>query len=572
MREARDSLLEWRIGVEVVIGVLVVLVFIGAKLHIDEKNYQKKLHDRLLREWGKPREAEYNVQRMEGIAAYYHSGEQMQDVDDITWNDLDMDRIYQQMNHTGSAMGQEYLYALLRRPELEEKPLEERERLIRFFTEREVERLKLQKKLAAIGKLGRFSVYRYLSHVEELREENSLIHILQLAALLVSLGLCFVWPSQLVLVAVVVAVVNMVSYYLRKAEMEHYYQLFAYIVKMVHFSKDVAGLDIPELEPYFERLRREAEQFDKFCRGSWLVVGGGDMDGSLADTLMDYVRLLTHIDIIKFQSMAREAIRLEKSLMTMYEVVGFLDSMLAVASYRAMMEAYCVPELRPAAAPDYILEADRLYHPLLSDPVKNSILAHRSVLLTGSNASGKSTFIKTVAVNAILAQTIHTVLADRYRADYFRILSSMALRDDILSSESYYMVEIKSLKRIVDQAMRQGAPVLCFIDEVLRGTNTVERIAASTEILKQLAEMNALCFAATHDIELTTLLEKQFDNYHFEEQVREEDVIFDYRLRQGKAMTRNAIRLLHMIGYAPEIVNRAEKRVQGFLQTGNWQM
>lgn len=86
----------------------------------------------------------------------------------------------------------------------------------------------------------------------------------------------------------------------------------------------------------------------------------------------------------------------------------------------------------------------------------------------------------------ILAQTIHTCCADRCQSSYWRVMTSMALRDDLGSGESYYIVEIRSLKRILDAAQSPGAPVLCFVDEVLRGTNTVERIAASTQILKSL--------------------------------------------------------------------------------------
>ena len=354
--------------------------------------------------------------------------------------------------------------------------------------------------------------------------------------------------------------------------MEQFYRLFAFVVRMIRFSETVSALKIKELQTYFDRMKEKQGKFRKFCRGSWLVVGGGRMEGNITDILMDYVRLLTHIDIIKFQSMAREVLRLQKDLMDIYETVGFLDSMIATASYRDMMQEWCVPKMEQAEGRAFYLEADEIYHPLLQSPVKNTIHAHRNVLLTGSNASGKSTFIKTVAINAILAQTVHTVLADRYEAVYFRVYSSMALRDDILSSESYYMVEIKSLKRIVDQAKEEGEPVLCFIDEVLRGTNTVERIAASTEILSLLAQKNALCFAATHDIELTELLKEQYDNYHFEEQVEEDDVIFDYRLREGKAMTRNAIKLLHMIGYDQHIVQRAQERVENFVETGSWKM
>ena len=88
-------------------------------------------------------------------------------------------------------------------------------------------------------------------------------------------------------------------------------------------------------------------------------------------------------------------------------------------------------------------------------------------------------------MNALLAQTVHTCAAVSYEAPFYRIYSSMSLRDDLAGGDSYYMVEIKSIKRILDQVERAGErPVLCFVDEVLRGTNTVERIAASTQIMK----------------------------------------------------------------------------------------
>lgn len=120
----------------------------------------------------------------------------------------------------------------------------------------------------------------------------------------------------------------------------------------------------------------------------------------------------------------------------------------------------------------------------------------------------------------ILAQTIHTCCADRCQSSYWRVMTSMALRDDLGSGESYYIVEIRSLKRILDAAQSPGAPVLCFVDEVLRGTNTVERIAASTQILKSLHKPGVCCFAATHDVELTGLLEAEYDNYHLKSRLQ----------------------------------------------------
>ncbi len=209
------------------------------------------------------------------------------------------------------------------------------------------------------------------------------------------------------------------------------------------------------------------------------------------------------------------------------------------------------------------------WHPLLTHPVKNSIRADRGVLLTGSNASGKSTFLKMVAVNAVLAQTIHTCTAESYHAPVFRIFSSMALRDSIQNGESYYIVEIRSLKRILDAAQTEKAPVLSFVDEVLRGTNTVERIAAATQILIHLSESGVLCFTATHDIEMTELLKDCYDNYHFEEVIRDGDISFPYELLPGRAGTRNAIRLLALMGYDKEITERASTQAEDFYRQEN---
>ena len=113
----------------------------------------------------------------------------------------------------------------------------------------------------------------------------------------------------------------------------------------------------------------------------------------------------------------------------------------------------------------------------------------------------------------------------------------------------YDILEITSLKRVMDAISTDGAPVLCFVDEVLRGTNTIERIAASVQILKSLTNRSDLCFAATHDIELTHLLQEEYDNYHFKEEIEENDMSFSYNILNGRAQSRNAIKLLGKHGY-----------------------
>ena len=124
------------------------------------------------------------------------------------------------------------------------------------------------------------------------------------------------------------------------------------------------------------------------------------------------------------------------------------------------------------------------------------------------------------------------------------------------------MAEIKSLKRILEQSEDTSSYLLCFVDEVLRGTNTKERIAAGAQIMRYMQQKHTLCFAATHDIELAHMLPPDFENYHFDEEIEENDISFPYRLKEGYATSRNAIALLRIMGYPDEIVKKAGETVE----------
>ena len=275
------------------------------------------------------------------------------------------------------------------------------------------------------------------------------------------------------------------------------------------------------------------------------------------------------LDLIEYASVVSEGKRYEKALSQMAEDLGILDFSLSVASYRESLSYYCVPEFVDEKKAGCRIDVEELYHPLLAHPVANSLYAEGGILLTGSNASGKSTFMKNMAVNAILAQTLNTSLSKRYRGVVCRVMTSMALRDNLEQGESYFVVEVKSLKRILD-AGREKTPLLCVIDEVLRGTNTTERIAASESVLVALRRANVLCLAATHDAELTDLLEDLYTNYHFEEQITRQNISFPYRLKKGPARSKNAIALLETMGIEKKIVEQAKRRAEEFEITGVW--
>lgn len=549
----------------IVVGVILLAVW-------DRRREKKRLLSLVRERWGKPGNTDPQELRLRTINAYLESLPQRKnDVDGITWNDLDMDRVFTELNTTFSAVGEEYLYALLHRPETEAGPLAEFEERIRFFSERERCREELAVSFARMGKLRAISLYGYLSRIADVRPESNLRHYGLLLGYAAGL-LCFPFGYGMVGVWIVLAAAlcNILSYYQRKGEIEPYLLVFAYLLRWLREIEKLEKTDAAKEPPIAEdmkELRAATRVFSGFRRGAELLTPASPT-GSLLDMIMDYVRMLFHVDLIKFNSMYRFFLGHQQELDRLFALTGRLDAAIAAASFRQYRQVWCQPVLR--AEGEVTLRTSGMYHPLISEPVKNSIHAKRPVLLTGSNASGKSTFLKMVALNAIFAQTIHTVLADSYESRYMHILSSMALRDDLELGESYYIVEIKSLKRILDAA--DGTlPVLCFVDEVLRGTNTAERIAASSRILADLAGRQVLVFAATHDLELTDILAAYYDNYHFSEQIVGQDVVFDYRLQKGKAVSRNAIRLLGMLSYPEHIIRESEKMVERFLITGDWE-
>src|SRR5699024_5055339 len=196
----------------------------------------------------------------------------------------------------------------------------------------------------------------------------------------------------------------------------------------------------------------------------------------------------------------------------------------------------------------------------------------QNTLVSGSNASGKSTYVKSVAINCILAQTIYTCLAESFSMKRGHVLTSMAVEDDVLQVDSYFVAEIKSLKRVLDQVNTQERCYL-FIDEILRGTNTVERIAASSSIIDWIDDYPSLAFVATHDIELTEILKNECENVHFEEQVTaEKGISFDFKLKQGPAKTRNAIALLKVLNYPEKLVADAKEAATFFDQHRKWEI
>jgi hypothetical protein len=553
----------------VFLSFLVGICLIAYLLQIrDMKRAEKLLLEKLKKDYGQAPNRKYKEDDLDHITGYYLKHRREYQIDDITWNDLNMDGVFVRMNYCLSASGEEYLYHMLRTPHYEDD-FENMEKKIEFFRNNDETRRRFQVIFSKIGRRIRYSIYDYIDYLGNVEGFSNRKHFVMLGLMLAAGALCFVNFTIGFVALILLMVANIIMYFQVKNEIEPYLATYGYILRVIGATDYFAKENIPELADDVSRLKEAAENLKGFTRGSYILMSPQRMNsgGNPLEMILDYLRMATHIDIIKFNQMYRQIIAHKDDLDDIITITGKLDALISIACFRQSFNAdFSVPSFENEGG----YKAERIIHPLIPNCVENDVDTQKGLLITGSNASGKSTYLKSCAINAILSQTVHTVLAKNYRAPFFRIFSSMALTDDIFEGDSYYIVEIKSIKRILDAAKQEGAKVLCFVDEVLRGTNTIERIAASTHILKSFSKSGVMCFAATHDIELTTLLADYYGIYHFEGNVSDNDVHFDYLIKEGPATTRNAIKLLGVLGYDNEVVDNAQNLADHFLKNGVW--
>ena len=550
-------------------SIVVFFAFVFVQGKVSEQKSSKWMKERMRLLYGEKPTKEMKIERFAKVPSYYLHHKKEGQIDDITWHDLSMDEVYRRLDYTYSGIGEEYLYYMLRTPDCDPEKIQDVQTICDYFAENEKERLELQYRFRQLGNTGKYSLYDYITYLGNLKKISLVREILTDALFVVFAAVMFVWFAPGLVLFLGLLFWQLFTYFKQKNEIEPYITSVVYVLRMLDMAKSVEEMKLPVCEKRLAKLRECRKYLNQGSSLHFLFLypGGKTGSGNPLDVIFDYIRMMFHLDIIVFHYTVKEMKRKEEVIDELITQLGFLDAGISIMMYRASLKgAYC----KPSVSKECAISVTDVYHPLLDEPVANSISTSRGVLLTGSNASGKSTFLKAVALSALFAQSMGFTCAKAYAAPSFLILSSMALSDNVSGGDSYYMAEIKAMKRIMDASRKKDTPILVFVDEVLRGTNTVERIAASTQILRYLAKENLICFAATHDVELTHLLEDVFDNYHFREEIVGNDITFSYLLQHGRATTRNAIMLLSIMGYEEGVIESAGKMAEDFLQTGKW--
>lgn len=264
------------------------------------------------------------------------------------------------------------------------------------------------------------------------------------------------------------------------------------------------------------------------------------LEGSIFFQLQEIVRI------------ERWKVRYGQHISEWLETVGELDALCSLGTFAYNHPQYTYPEL--TEKPFYFL-ATQMGHPLMpvSQCVKNdATIPSRPffLIITGANMVGKSTYLRTIGVNYLLACVGAPVCCERLKLHPNQLITSLRTSDSLSDNESYFFAELKRLKRIID-LLNQGQQLFIILDEILKGTNSMDKQKGSFDLIRQFMQMKANGIIATHDLLLGSLI-KQFPeeirNYCFEADIKDNELTFSYKLREGVAQNMNACFLMKKMG------------------------
>jgi hypothetical protein len=276
-----------------------------------------------------------------------------------------------------------------------------------------------------------------------------------------------------------------------------------------------------------------------------------------------FLNSLAFYDLQCMVALERWKMRYRAKLPAWIEAVGNIEALNSLATFGFNHPDHVYPTM-PESGGDagagssghgLFLDAAQLAHPLIPPArrVANDFrigLEERLILVTGSNMSGKTTFLRTIGVNLLLAQCGAPVCAASFSFTPMQLLTSLRISDSLQEQTSYFMAELKKLQQIT-ASLETGAPTLVLIDEILRGTNSEDKTYGSEQFARKLTGYRCLSLFATHDLALGALVEEMpgvVANYCFESVISDGDLRFDYRLRRGMARNRNASFLMKKMG------------------------
>ena len=522
--------------------------------HLAMFETKKKIKQRLINSFGGIKDDPFYF---DSIEKYFRNRDQsgaFQILSDKTCNDLDFNELFKFVDRSTSKPGQQFLYNTLRTIPANSDRLNQQEKLIQKITDDPELRLYLQVQLDKLKKESSYYITT-LFQDEYIKKPKwfFVIPLLSFTSLMCILTLPFAPKIFFLLLGVII--INMAIHYWNKENLNEYLGTIPQLLTLTWVAKrllkckvlnDIKG-DVPESIRSIEKIKRHMSFFK-------LEVEAQTDVGTAFLTALELFKALFLLDPLLLFGVLKQLDFKRKEIENVYSYVGYVDSLISIASLRHGLESYCLPQIENKQK---VFNASEIYHPLIVNCVTNSIQINgNSVLLTGSNMSGKTSFIRTIGLNIICGLTINTCFARQFSFPRLKIFSAIRLSDNLMNDKSYYFEEVLTIKEMIEESQAKESN-LFLLDEIFKGTNTIERISAGKAVLSYLNNKNNTVFVSTHDIELAEMLKDTYALYHFSEQVEDKSVDFDFKLKEGKLKNRNAIRILEINEYPEQIISEA---------------
>ena len=515
------------------------------------------------RRWGLPRPSRSDVASVSLYHDALQAADRVKGLDEQTWEDLNFNDVFEELDHTNSAIGQQVLYHILRTPRDSDLELEKIDWLATRFAEETALREEIQLALSKLESRNAYGLPRlFLQDSPNLSKLSTTIPACTALAVgaLCSLpflnGIVVVVPLFILVLCVLVGLVF-------RRHFQDFGIPFRSLHALIRVGEVIGGIKSEVISQQAAGLRVSSRNLIFLKRISRYLVFDNHFNEILASAYA-YLNTFLLLDLniyiacIKLLEKQRDEVR------NVYETLGWIDAVISIASYRHGLAIFCRPEF--ISASKRILVED-IYHPLLQNCVPNSIeIEDRSVLLYGANMSGKTTFIRSLGLSVVLAQTICTCNARTYRSPFLRVKSFINRKDDILGGKSYFLKEVVAVRELV-RASESPEQCLFLVDELFKGTSPQECTSISGAVLKYLDHSLHITVAATHDATLQHLLHP-WVVLHFGETQKGRRLLFDYKIRSGKGKSSSSLALLEAQDYPSDVIENAKRTIES-LHGGN---
>ena len=518
---------------------------------------RKKKRQEILERQKRVKEEYFNIERISLFFLHEDHQDVHQIIDDRTLDDLDFEELFISLDRTSSSIGQQYLYSKLRVIPRDVSHSQVYDHFIDHLNRNTEQKEDAIIELSKLNNQGAYFLQRlFFGENIEKPKWFWLIQILSIS-MVVSLLISIFYPHAL-LVALFFASVNTLIHFWNKNNILGYSNTIPQLL-MLHKiasilsekglflkSQDAVSRSIQALV----KIRRSAIFF------KWESKSFDEIAQAL-DYIIDLIKGVFLIEPLIFFRLLKQIESNKRDIKIIYEAVGQLDTAISLSTWRESLTYYCKPEYSNSSIKTW--NSESIYHPLIEKPESNDleIADQKSILLSGSNMSGKTTFIRTIGINALLAQTINTACTRRLTISKFKIYSAIRIADGLFDNTSYYYQEVKTIKKFTDVS-RSGHFNIFLLDEIFKGTNTIERVASGKAVLSFFNDSTNLVFCSTHDLELIDYLQKDYEYYHFEETIEGSQLTFDYKLKEGSLNNSNAIRILEMNDFPKQITEEAK--------------